>query len=77
MRENLDGISTELLMLRDFLYEVPDLLAEADKKGAEFRAGVFSTLSMLDSYLQSFDIDQSRFSRPMPNLDAWFLGHAK
>ena len=77
MTENLHGMSTEQLMLRDFLYEVPDLLAKADKETADFRAGVFSTLSMLDHYLQSFEIDQARFARQMPNLDTWYLGHVK
>jgi hypothetical protein len=77
MNENLDGMSSEQLMLRDFLYEVPDLLAEADKECPDHRAGVFSALTMLDSYMKSFEIDQSRFARQMPNLDAWFLGPSK
>jgi hypothetical protein len=77
MNENLEGMSTEQLMLRDLLYEIPDLLAEADQQESAYRAGVFSALSMLDSYLNSFQVDQSRFARRMPNLDSWFLEQAK
>ncbi len=74
MSENLDGMSTEQLMLRDFLYEIPDFLAEADQKSADYRAGVFHTLGMLDHYLKSFEVDQSRFARQMPDVESWFIG---
>ena len=63
--------------LDDFFYEVTDFLSEADEKSTDYRAGVFSTLTMLNSYLDTFDIDQSRFRRPLPDLDFWFLGKAK
>ena len=73
MTENLDGMSKEQLMLRDFLYEVPDFLAEADKESSDYRAGVFHAFGVLDHYLKSFEIDQSRFARRMPDLESWFI----
>ena len=61
-------------MLRDLLYELPDFLAEADRESPDYRAGVHAMGCMLESYLNNFNIDQSKFARPMPNIDAWFLG---
>lgn len=77
MTEELDGMSTEQLMLRDFLYEVPDFLAEADNESGDYRAGVFHAFGLLAHYLNSFEIDQSRFARQMPDIESWFIGNAK
>ena len=70
--ENLDGMSSEQLMLRDLIYEIPELLAEADTQSREFQHGVFSALRLLECKLQSFEIDQSRFARQMPDIEAWY-----
>ena len=69
--ENLDGMSTEQLMLRDLIYEIPDLLAEAEKGSPEFRRGVFVALTLLEFKLNSFEIDQSRFAKQMPDIEEW------
>ena len=73
MSENLDGMSSEQLMLRDFLYEIPDLLAEADKQSRDYQAGVWHALGLLEHKLEAFEIDQSRFARQMPDIEGWFL----
>ena len=70
--EKLDGMSSEQLMLRDLIYEIPELLAEADMQSREFQHGVFSALRLLEWKLQSFEIDQSRFARQMPDIEAWY-----
>ena len=71
--ENLDGMSTEQLMLRDLIFEIPELLDEADKETRDYQAGVFHALGLLESKLSSFEIDQSRFARQMPDVESWFL----
>jgi len=70
--ENLDGMSSEQLMLRDLIYEIPELLEEADKESREFQRGVFEALRLLEFKLQTFEIDQSRFARQMPDVEAWY-----
>ncbi|WP_423142817.1 hypothetical protein ACOYW6_05560 [Parablastomonas sp. CN1-191] len=70
--ENLDGMSSEQLMLRDLIYEIPDLLVDADKENRDFQHGVFTALRLLEWKLQSFEIDQSRFTRQMPDIEAWY-----
>ena len=60
-------------MLRDFIYEVPELLREADRESRDYQTGVFDALGLIEHKLNSFDIDQSRFARQMPDLEAWFL----
>jgi hypothetical protein len=75
--ENLDGMSSEQLMLRDLIYEIPDLLADADKESSDYRAGVFHALGLLKFKLNSFEIDQSRFARQMPDIEGWFLRGTK
>jgi hypothetical protein len=74
--ENLDGMTTEQLMLREFLYELPELLAAADGEPPAYRQGVYSVVAMLENCLDTFAVDQSRFARRMPNVDAWFAGKA-
>ena len=74
MTENLDGMSSEQLMLRDLIYEVPDLFAEADGQTRDYQFGVASVLKLFESKLQAFDIDQTRFARQMPDVDAWLHG---
>lgn len=64
-------------MLRDFLYEIPDLLAEAEKESRDYQAGVFHALGLLEIKLNSFEIDQSRFARQMPDIEGWFLRGTK
>ena len=70
--ENLDGMTREQLMLRDLIYEIPELLVEADREGREFQHGVFTALRLLEWKLESFEIDQSRFARQMPNIETWY-----
>ena len=71
--EDLDGMSTEQLMLRDLIYEIPELLDRVDKESSDFQAGVFHTLGLLAGKLDSFEIDQSHFARQMPDVEGWFL----
>lgn len=71
--ESLDGMSTEQLMLRDLIYEIPDLLTEADSESTDYRMGMFHALGLLKHKLDSFEIDQSRFAKQMPDVEAWFL----
>ena len=73
MSDCLDGLSTEQLMLRDFIYEIPEFLKDAEKQTREYQAGVFHALALLDSKLNSFEINQSRFARQMPDIEAWFI----
>ena len=70
--ENLDGMSTEQLMLRDLIFELPELLAEADRESREFQHGVFTALRLLEWKLEAFEIDQTRFVRQMPDIEAWY-----
>jgi hypothetical protein len=77
IRENFVGMTSEQLMLRDLIYELPDLLKDAEKEDRNYQAGVFHTLALLDHKLNSFEIDQSRFARQMPDLEAWFLRGAQ
>lgn len=70
--ENLDGMSSEQLMLRDLIFEIPELLAEADKESRDFQHGVYTALRLLEFKLDSFEIDQSRFARQVPDIEAWF-----
>ena len=70
--ENLDGMSTEQLMLRDLIFEIPELLAEADRESREFQHGVFTALRLLEWKLEAFEIDQTRFARQMPDIEAWY-----
>ena len=67
-------MSTEQLMLRDLIYEIPDLLAEADKESREYQFAVASVAKLLEEKLNTFEIDQSRFARQMPDVDAWLHG---
>ncbi len=60
-------------MLRDFLYEIPDLLDDAKRESSAFQYGVFTVLSLLESKLKAFEIDQSRFVRRMPDIEAWYF----
>ena len=71
--ENLDGMSTEQLMLRDLIFEIPELLEEADKESRDYQAGVWHALGLLEHKLETFEIDQSRFARQMPDIESWFL----
>ena len=70
--ENLDGMTSEQLMLRDLIYEIPELLAEAEQENRDFQHGVFTALRLLEWKLESFEIDQSRFARQMPNIEGWY-----
>jgi hypothetical protein len=70
--ENLDGMSSEQLMLRDIIYELYDFLDEAGKnKDTSYRMGVYSVVKILAEQMKSFNIDQSRFARQMPDIDLW------
>ena len=70
MTENLDGMSSEQLMLRDIIYELHDLVDDAVKEhDGMYRLGVYSIASLLKHQLETFEIDQSRFARQMPDLD--------
>ena len=71
--ENLAGMSPEQLMLRDLIYEISDFLDEADKQSREYQVGVWHALDLLRSKLDTFEIDQSRFARQMPDVEGWFL----
>jgi competence protein ComGC len=77
MKENLEGMSPEQLMLRDILYEIPDILADADRKTRDYQFGVAAVAKLLESQLHAFEIDQSRFARQMPDIDAWLHGRMK
>jgi hypothetical protein len=77
MRENLDGMSSEQLMLRDLIYEIHEILAEAEHESREYQHGVREGALRLEEKLNSFEIDQSRFRRQMPDIDAWYHGRLK
>ena len=72
MTETLDGMSSEQLMLRDLIYEIPDLLVDAENESREFQHGVFTALRLLEFKLEVFEIDQSRFARQMPDIEKWY-----
>ena len=75
MTENLDGMTSEQLMLRDLIYEIPEILQEADEEDDPmYRLGVREVAYRLQEKLEIFQIDQSRFARQMPDIDAWFAG---
>ncbi len=77
MNENLNGMSTEQLMLRDLIWEIPEILQEADAEGDDmYRLGVRRVARLLQAKLESFQVDQSNFARQMPDIDAWFEGRA-
>ena len=70
MNENLDGMTNEQLMLRDIIFELHDLVDDAVKQpDSGYRFGVYSIASVLKHQLETFEIDQSRFARQMPDLD--------
>jgi hypothetical protein len=75
--ENLDGMTSEQLMLRDFIYEVNDILAEAEGASFDERLGLRPIAKLLEMNLQAFQIDQSRFARSLVDVDAWFAGTVK
>ena len=70
--ENLDGMSSEQLMLRDIIYEIPDLLRDADTESRDYQRGMYVAFGLLQHQLDAFQIDQSRFARQIPDLEAWF-----
>jgi hypothetical protein len=75
MLEHLDGMSSEQLMLCDVIYELYDLLDEASKDpNSSFRMGVYSVVKVLSDQMKAFEIDQSKYPRPMPDVDAWLAG---
>ena len=74
MKEDLDGLTSEQLMLRDVIYEIHDILAEAEKGSSDYRFGVAAIAGLLEHQLDAFGIDQSRFARKMPDIDAWLVG---
>ena len=75
MTENLGGMTSEQLLLRDLIYEIPEILEEADEEGDPmYRLGGRVVAYRLEEKLKNFGIDQSRFARQMPDVDAWFLG---
>ena len=54
MTENLDGMSSEQLMLRDIIYELHDLVDDAVKEPDRmYRMGVFSIASLLKHQLET------------------------
>jgi hypothetical protein len=74
MSENLDGMLSEQLMLRDLIYEMPEILGDADQGDLPgYRLGVREVAKRLEDKLQLFQIDQSRFARQMPDVEAWYL----
>ena len=74
--ENLDGMTSEQLMLRDLIYEIHDELRDAarEKNLPGYALGVRRVAALLEDKLNLFEIDQSRFARQMPDMDAWFAG---
>lgn len=74
MNVNLDHMTTEQLMLRDLIFEIPEFLRDASKESRDYQAGVFHALGLLQSKINSFDIDQSQFAHQLPDIEAWFLG---
>jgi hypothetical protein len=72
--ENLEGMSSEQLMLRDVIYEQHDILADAGKESRDYQFGVASVAKLLEHQLVAFEIDQSRFTRRMPDIDGWLHG---
>jgi hypothetical protein len=78
MNEDLDGMTTEQLMLRDLIYEIHDELEQANQEELPgYRLGVLRIASLLQQKLESFNIDQSRFARQMPDVEAWYFGSVK
>ena len=77
MNENLDGMTSEQLMLRDLIYEIPEMLAVADKESRDYQDGVREVALRLEEKIRNFGIDQSRFARQMPDIDAWYHGRLK
>jgi hypothetical protein len=74
MSENLNGMTSEQLMLRDLIYEIHEILEEADKESRDYQRGVAEVAQRLEEKMSAFEIDQSRFARQMPNVDAWYHG---
>jgi hypothetical protein len=78
MAEDLRGMTAEQLMLRDLIYELHDELAEAASEDLPgYRLGVRRIAALLQQKLDASEIDQSKFARQMPDVDAWYLGQAR
>jgi len=75
--EDLTGMTAEQLMLRDVIYEVHDILDDANQKSRDYQFGVAAVAGLLQHQLDTFGIDQSRFARRMPDVDAWLHGRMK
>ena len=61
-------------MLRDLIYEIHEILAEADTESRDYQNGVREVALRLEEKLRNFGINQSRFARQMPDIDAWYHG---
>jgi hypothetical protein len=74
MVENLEGMTSEQLMLRDLIYEVNEVLVEHRGSSFEERLALARIATLLERKLQVFDIDQSRFGQRLLDVDAWLVG---
>ena len=70
--EDLLGMSKEQLLLRDLIYEIPDVLSEASSETFEYRSGIYNLAKLLEMKLEAFGIDQTKFARQMPDVSAWY-----
>jgi hypothetical protein len=67
-------ICPERHLLRDFVFEVNDLLNQKAKCEDEgYRLAVLDIVGTLNSQLEAFDIDQSDFPKPLISAEQWFI----
>jgi hypothetical protein len=72
--KRLDGMSSEQLMLHDLIYEINEALEEAREAPVHERLGLRRIAKLFEIKLETFEIDQSKFARPLVDVDAWFAG---
>jgi hypothetical protein len=61
-------------MIQDVVSEINELLEESSGASDDYRAGVFHAAGILFHKLNSFEIDQSKWNRPMIDPERWYLG---
>jgi len=71
-QEDLAGMSREQLLLRDLIYEMPEVLRDASSESMEYRSGLYSLAKLMEMKLEAFEIDQTKFARQMPDVSAWY-----
>ncbi|MES2988596.1 MAG: hypothetical protein V4808_11875 [Pseudomonadota bacterium] len=64
-------------MLRDVVYELNEMLETSVGQSDDYRAGMFHVAGVLYHQLETFEIDQSEWPRPMINPETWYLGGSK